>query len=61
MILKIYKDHYISNLKVPPKIELRSSTTFAVDEAFLMLDDDPTDVLVATSGPPLFCPLNRGS
>ena len=61
MILQIYKDHYTSNLQVPPKRESRSSTIFAVEEAFLMLDEDPTDVLLAASGPPLFCPSNRGS
>ena len=39
---------------LPPKIEERSSTIFTVEDAFLMLDEAPTDgVLLDASGPPL--------
>jgi len=34
---------------LPPKIELRSSTILVDEDAFLMLDEELTDVLVASA------------
>ena len=48
------KKGYFENNILPPKIEVRSSTILVVEEAFLMLDEAPTDdILLAPSGPPL--------
>ena len=40
--------------KLPPKLEVKASTTFVVEDAFFMEDEDPRDVLLAPSGPGLF-------
>lgn len=42
----------VRNYILPPKIEVRSSTILVVEDAFLILDEELTDVL-APSGPPL--------
>lgn len=42
----------IWNYILPPKIEVRSSTILVVEDTFLILDEELTDVLTP-SGPPL--------